>query len=691
MLDKSVPVFCYHAVCEEDGHSPATFASHLDMMLEMGFKTITADHLYEICMGRRRIDDKYVVLTFDDCHISNWLNVVPMLEERGMTGVFFAVSDFIGDGKIRSAADVSEILPMREAFIKALSEKDNSQFMNEAELKSLVHDKGMEVYAHTCRHQGCFKDFRSRGNYCADSHWSTWGIYRKFNPELPVYECASAFAYNGFWPVFRKGKVTFKRRSDEDRRKFCREDFRKCLDKIKKINGSRKQFFCWPWGHFDSISMQEAAACGFSGTFTLERSANMLGTDPMRFNRIGVGSGKDADWIKKRLLMYSNEASAMVCFKFFNKRNDIGKVLYITDTRKLSGGSRQLINSARAMLAVGVGVVAVLPSESGLIPELEELGAEIIIFDDFKNILGAASFLSEVIEDNQIDVVHTFHNRAVKISCLTKGLSLLGGRKFKLFFNRGVIYKPNCLAPLFSLIGNGYICNSAKSREVLLKNFVPPKRVQVVYNSFAGGGRKPRRSADITIVYVGNSGHAKGPDVYIRAVDELLSRHEYEGVRFIAVGMEDLSAYKGMVADSTLKRIECPGYISHEEVVNLLAASHIYVMSSRKESMPNTLLEAFDAGLAAVCTDAGGTGELIRDGVNGFLCRIEDSAALAEGMKKLIDDGELRKEMGRLNRRIVRAFMSNAAKSQALLKAYSSLPGDEPLTALPDIDSLIDK
>lgn len=691
MLGKSVPVFCYHAVCEEDGHSPANFASHLDMMIDMGFKTITADHLFEICMGRKPLDDKYVVLTFDDCHISNWINVVPMLEERGMTGVFFAVSDFIGQGKIRTRSDVPEMLPMREAFIKALSEKDSTQFMNEAELKSLVHDKGMEVYAHTCRHQGCFKDFRSRGDYSADSHWSTWGIYRKFNSALPVFENGSAFAYNGFWPVFRKGKVTFKRRSDEERRTFCREDFKKCLDKIKKINGARRQYFCWPWGHFDSISMQEAAACGFSGTFTLERSANILGTDPMRFNRIGVSSSKDAEWIKKRLLMYSNEASAMLCFKFFSKRNDIGKVLYITDTEKLSGGSRQLINSARAMLSAGVGVVSVLPPESKLIPELEEMGAEVVILDDFKNMIAAASFLSEVIEDKQVDVVHTFHNRAVKISCIAKGLSLLGGRKFKLFFNRGVIYKPNPLAPLFSLIGNGYICNSAKSRDVLLKNFVPPKRAQVVYNSFVGGGRKPRRNQETTVIYVGNSGHAKGPDVYIKAVDKLLSQSQCEGVRFVAVGMENLSAYKGMVADSTLERIDCPGYIAHEEVVKYLSTSHVYVMSSRQESMPNTLLEAFDAGLAAVCTDAGGTGELIRDGVNGFICPVEDDGAVANAMQKLIEDGELRKEMGRINRKIVRTYLSSGAKAQSLLKVYCSLYKDKPQTELPDIDSLIEK
>jgi len=103
------------------------------------------------------------------------------------------------------------------------------------------------------------------------------------------------------------------------------------------------------------------------------------------------------------------------------------------------------------------------------------------------------------------------------------------------------------------------------------------------------------------------------------------------------------------------------------------------------------LLEAFECGLAAICTKAGGTAELIRDGVNGLLCDVEDSEAIAKSMKRLIEDAELRSEMGRLNRRIVRSFMSTTAKAKALLGVYSSHSGDEPLTALPDIDGLIKK
>lgn len=691
MLGRSVPVFCYHAVCEEDGHSPEVFASHLDAIAEMGFRTITARHLYEICMGRRPVDGKYVVLTFDDCHISNWVHAVPLLEERGMTGVFFAVTDFIGKGSIRDASSCPPMLPIRQAFINALSQNDFSQFMNEAELKSLVHDKGMEVYSHTCRHQACFKDFRPKGTFGDNAHWSTWGIYRKQRDTLPVWEHGSAYAYNGFWPLFRKGRLSFKRRSDEERREFCRKEFSRSLEVIKDINGQELQLLCWPWGHFDRLSLSVAAECGYRGSFTLERSANVFGTDPMRIHRIGVGKSKDAQWIKKRLEMYSHEIPARACFKFFNKKNDIGKVLYISDSEKLSGGSRQMINSAKAMRSSGVDVVAVLPPNAGVAPELERIGAEIVTLDNFRNIATAGIFLNELIHDLGVDVVHTFHNRAVKVACAAKALSFLSAHSFKLFFNRGVIYKPNALAPLFSLIGNGYICNSEVCRKTILKSGVPAKRAHVVYNSFAGGGRKPRRSVSTSVIYVGNGGHAKGADVFIRAVDKLLRKDECEGVRFIAVGIRDNSKYKGTVSPDTLERIEFPGFVAHEEVTRLLAQSHIYVMSSRQESMPNTLIEAFDAGLAAVCTDAGGTSELVHDGVNGFLCPVEDVDALADKVRVLMDDSELRKNMGRLNRKIVREMLGTDAKAKSLLQVYSSHPGDKPLSSGLDIESLIER
>lgn len=690
MLGRSVPVFCYHAISENDGHSPEVFASHLDAIAEMGYRTITARHLYEICMGRRAVDGKYAVLTFDDCHISNWIHAVPLLQERGMTGVFFAVTDFIGKGPIRDASSFPPLLPMRQAFINAFSKNDFSQFMNEAELKSLVHDKGMEVYSHGCRHQPCFTGLYNKRPFSDDSHWSAWAVYGKKIPDAPTWSFGSAYAYNGFWPQFNNNKLFFKRRSDEERREYCRDNFSRSFDIIKKINKQDIQFLCWPWGHFDKLALSVALECGYKGSFSLERSANVFGTDPMLIHRIGVGRKKDADWIKSRLTMYSHELSARLCFKFFNKKNEIGKVLYITDSEKNSGGSRQLVNSAKAMILSGIEVVAVLPPDAGFAAELEELGVEVITLDNFKNILTAGIFISDLIQDLGINVVHTFHNRAVKVVCAAKVLCLFSGYKFKAFFNRGVIYKPNPLAPLFSLIGNGYISNSEFCRNVLLKHKVPAKRVHIVFNSFVGERVKSRRSAATSVIYAGNSGQAKGADIFVKSVDWLLKRNDCDGVRFIAVGITDSSVFKGMVDQKTLERIEFPGYIAHKEVTKLLAQSHIYVMSSRMESMPNTLIEAFDAGLAAVCTKAGGASELIQDKVNGFLCGIDDYKAISEKIMLLLNDAELRAKMGRLNRAIVRERLNTHVKAQSLLQVYSSLPGDKPFIPALDIESLIE-
>jgi glycosyltransferase involved in cell wall biosynthesis len=689
MPGRSVPVFCYHAVCKEDGHSPEVFASHLDAMLEMGYRTITARHLYEICMGRRPVDGKYVVLTFDDCHISNWIHAVPLLQERGMTGIFFACTDFIVPGPVRSMSQFPDLMSVRDSFINAFSKKDYSQFMNEDELKALVHDKGMEVYSHTCRHQPCFTDMRNRNDFSEKSHWSAWAVYGEKISGVPVYSAGSAYVYNGFWPVFEGGRVSFKRRSDEERREFCRDEFSRSYEVAKKINGQSVQFLCWPWGHFDNLSMSVAAQCGYQGTFTLERTANVFGTNPMRINRIGVGRQKNADWIKKRLSMYSHEISARLCFKFFNKKNDISKVLYISDSMKKSGGSRQLVNSAAAMIASGIEVMAVLPPEAALTPELQKIGVEVVTLENYKNFLGAGLILAELIQDAGVDVVHTFHNRAVKAVCVAKCLCLASGFKFKAFFNRGVIYKPNPLAPLFALIGNGYISNSEKCRKVLRKSFVPEKRVHIAFNSFAAEDVAYDRNPAVTVVYAGNSAKVKGADVFAKCVERLLKMADCQNIRFIAVGVKNKNVLKPFVAAETIERIEFPGFVPHEKVTEILGRAHIYVMSSRQESMPNTLIEAFNAGLAAVCTDAGGTSELVKDGVNGFICPVEDDKSLSEKILRLINDPELRQKMGRINRKIVRERLDTASKAMNLLHIYSSKPGDKPIIPDLDIESLI--
>jgi glycosyltransferase involved in cell wall biosynthesis len=71
------------------------------------------------------------------------------------------------------------------------------------------------------------------------------------------------------------------------------------------------------------------------------------------------------------------------------------------------------------------------------------------------------------------------------------------------------------------------------------------------------------------------------------------------------------------------------------------------VMSSRYEGLPMVLLEAQAAGLPIVAFACKcGPRDVLTDGVDGLLIPEGDIAALAAGMKRLMDDKELRRKMG---------------------------------------------
>lgn len=83
----------------------------------------------------------------------------------------------------------------------------------------------------------------------------------------------------------------------------------------------------------------------------------------------------------------------------------------------------------------------------------------------------------------------------------------------------------------------------------------------------------------------------------------------------------------------------------HEKIKD----SAMYVSSSYREGISNSMLEALATGLPCVCTDCAGGGArmMIEDGVNGILVPMKDSIALYEGMKRVIEDPALAESMSR--------------------------------------------
>ncbi len=87
------------------------------------------------------------------------------------------------------------------------------------------------------------------------------------------------------------------------------------------------------------------------------------------------------------------------------------------------------------------------------------------------------------------------------------------------------------------------------------------------------------------------------------------------------------------------------------DVPERLRNADIFVLATRWEGFPRSILEAMRAGLPVVATNVGGCKESVIDGETGFLVAKEDPTELRDRLKLLIDSPELRARMGQKGRK----------------------------------------
>lgn len=82
------------------------------------------------------------------------------------------------------------------------------------------------------------------------------------------------------------------------------------------------------------------------------------------------------------------------------------------------------------------------------------------------------------------------------------------------------------------------------------------------------------------------------------------------------------------------------------DVPELTAAADVVVLTSLKEGIPRALMQASAVGVPVVATDVKGTREVVVDGQTGFLVPLDDAAALADRIGRLLDSPALSRTLG---------------------------------------------
>ena len=94
---------------------------------------------------------------------------------------------------------------------------------------------------------------------------------------------------------------------------------------------------------------------------------------------------------------------------------------------------------------------------------------------------------------------------------------------------------------------------------------------------------------------------------------------------------------------------------ARQDVALILRAMDVFVLSSRTECFPISVLEAMATGLPVVCTEVGGIPEIVIDGVTGFLVPGGDSRGLADRLLEVLSDPAIANRMGSAARERVEA------------------------------------
>jgi glycosyltransferase involved in cell wall biosynthesis len=126
--------------------------------------------------------------------------------------------------------------------------------------------------------------------------------------------------------------------------------------------------------------------------------------------------------------------------------------------------------------------------------------------------------------------------------------------------------------------------------------------------------------------------HSKGSAEYAELFDR----------RIQELGVSDCVIQHGMMKQEDLAPIlkKCRAFV----------APYVELGSGDKDGIPTAMLEGLASGLAVVTTDSGSILEVVDNNVEGIVVKQRDSEAFAAALKKLIDDPELERRMGKAAR-----------------------------------------
>jgi glycosyltransferase involved in cell wall biosynthesis len=306
-------------------------------------------------------------------------------------------------------------------------------------------------------------------------------------------------------------------------------------------------------------------------------------------------------------------------------------------------------------------VAYILQNENSLVPQLEEAGVTVHSLGAASNRdLGWALRLRALLRQRNFDVMHSHLPYSATLGRMVAAASMMPSRRPALVYTEHSMWDKMAVA--LKVLNRASIGLDDRLLTVshAAKQSLPPglrRHATVVIHGIemdqvrqARDERETTRRGvrqefgladdELMVLTVANLRVEKGLDVLLRAARIVTQRQL--PVRFIVAGRGPLQA-KLEVEHASLGLGDRFRFVGpRSDVLRLLGAADLFVLPSRHEGLPVTLMEAAAMGVPIVATTVGEIPNLWTDGLDALLVTREQPDALADAITMLVRDAELR-------------------------------------------------
>jgi glycosyltransferase involved in cell wall biosynthesis len=293
--------------------------------------------------------------------------------------------------------------------------------------------------------------------------------------------------------------------------------------------------------------------------------------------------------------------------------------------------------------------------------------------------LGAVFALQRLIRREQVSIVHTHSSVDAWVGGLAAraaGVPVVRTRHVSIRIRRR-------WNPVYRWLADRVITSGEAIRSLVVEAGVDPGRVVAIpagvnLADFTGGsddGHAMRETLGLARPVIGSVAMFRGSKGHAHLLDAFATVHaQHPAARLLLVGDGIRRPWvEGLVKDRGLgEAVVFTGF--RADVPKLLRAMDCFVLAStRTEGVPQSLLQAFAAGVPVVASAIGGIPEVVKDGETGILVPAEDAAALARAIESVLSDGSAAAARARQGRRLIEERFSHAASVSRLLALYDEV------------------